>query len=139
MSNSYPVTFVWAAFLGIFGAHRFYLGKIKTGFLMLITLGGLGIWFMVDYIIIGIGSMKDANGEKLVRTGSVGNKIQAVTFLLCHFFGVFGAHRFYLGKNKTGILMLITLGGLGIWWIVDCYISGAGMIADKDDNLTSID
>jgi TM2 domain-containing membrane protein YozV len=35
------------------------------------------------------------------------------------FFGVFGADRFYLGKNKTAILKAITLGGLSLWWFFD--------------------
>ena len=39
-------------FFGIFGAHRFYAGKIGTGFLQLLTIGGLGIWAMIDLLII---------------------------------------------------------------------------------------
>lgn len=48
------------------------------------------------------------------------NKIVAI--LLCFFFGGLGVHRFYLGKIGTGILMLITLGGLGIWALIDFII-----------------
>ena len=49
-------------FLGAFGVHRFYTGKIGTGILMLLTLGGLGIWALIDFIIIVCGSFKDKNG-----------------------------------------------------------------------------
>ena len=48
--------------LGGFGVHRFYVGKIGTGILMLLTLGGLGIWVIVDLIMIAVGSFKDKNG-----------------------------------------------------------------------------
>ena len=49
-------------FLGMFGIHRFYVGKIGTGILMLLTLGGLGIWTLVDFIMLVVGSFKDKNG-----------------------------------------------------------------------------
>jgi len=53
-------------------------------------------------------------------------------FLLCFLFGVFGAHRFYVGKTGTGILQLVTLGGLGIWWMVDLILIIVGAFKDKD-------
>lgn len=46
-------------FLGFFGVHRFYVSKIGTGILMIVTLGGLGIWVLIDFIIILVGSFKD--------------------------------------------------------------------------------
>jgi hypothetical protein len=54
-------------FLGVFGIHRFYVGKIGTGVLMLLTFGGLGIWSLIDFIMIIVGSFKDKNGLKLAR------------------------------------------------------------------------
>jgi len=50
---------------GVFGAHRFYVGKIGTAILMLLTLGGFGIWTVVDLIIIICGDFKDKNGKIL--------------------------------------------------------------------------
>lgn len=56
-------TLLLCFFLGAFGVHRFYVGKIGTGILMLLTLGGLGIWALVDFIIIAVGSFKDKDGR----------------------------------------------------------------------------
>jgi len=55
-------TILLCFFLGTFGIHRFYVGKIGTGILMLITFGGLGIWTLVDFIIIVCGNFKDKDG-----------------------------------------------------------------------------
>jgi TM2 domain-containing membrane protein YozV len=54
------------------------------------------------------------------------------TILLCFFFGGLGIHRFYVGKVGTGLLMLITLGGFGIWIIIDFIIIVTGNFQDKD-------
>ena len=49
-------------FLGALGIHRFYVGKIGTGILQLLTLGGLGIWALIDFIMIVTGNFKDKQG-----------------------------------------------------------------------------
>lgn len=58
-------TLLLCFFLGGFGVHRFYVGKILTGLLMLFTLGGLGIWTLIDFIMIAVGSFKDADGRTI--------------------------------------------------------------------------
>lgn len=57
--------FLLAFFFGFLGAHRFYVGKIGTGFLQLFTLGGLGIWMMIDWILIVCGAFKDKKGRRI--------------------------------------------------------------------------
>ena len=56
-----------AWFLGGLGVHRFYLGKIGTGIAMLFTLGGLGIWALIDFIYAVSGNMKDKEGKVIKR------------------------------------------------------------------------
>jgi len=51
-----------AFFVGELGIHRFYLGKIGTGLIQLFTLGGFGIWALIDFILIVCGSMRDKDG-----------------------------------------------------------------------------
>lgn len=58
--------FLLCFLLGMFGAHRFYVGKIGTGILQLVTFGGLGIWWLIDMVMIIVGAFRDKEGEKLV-------------------------------------------------------------------------
>jgi len=58
-------TTLLAWFLGEFGAHRFYLGKVGTGLLMLFTLGGIGIWALIDFIFAVSGLMTDSQGRRV--------------------------------------------------------------------------
>jgi TM2 domain-containing membrane protein YozV len=55
-------TILLCFFLGAMGVHRFYAGKIGTGLLQLVTLGGLGVWTLVDFIMIVTGNFKDGEG-----------------------------------------------------------------------------
>ena len=49
-------------FLGVIGVHRFYVGKVGTGILQILTLGGVGIWVLIDFIMIVVGSFRDKQG-----------------------------------------------------------------------------
>ena len=56
---------VWCFLFGLIGIHRFYVGKIGTGILQILTLGGLGIWVLIDLIMIIVGAFTDKQGNKL--------------------------------------------------------------------------
>jgi TM2 domain-containing membrane protein YozV len=60
-------TLLLCLFLGGLGVHRFYTGHTVIGIVQLLTLGGCGIWSLVDLIMIAIGSYKDASGNALLK------------------------------------------------------------------------
>jgi TM2 domain-containing membrane protein YozV len=59
--------FLLCFFVGVFGAHRFYVGKVGTAIAMIFTLGGLGIWALIDLIMIVTGSFKDSEGHRITE------------------------------------------------------------------------
>jgi len=62
-------------------------------------------------------------------------KSRLVALFLCWFLGIFGVHRFYLGKIGTGVIMLLTCGGFVIWWLVDLIMILVGVSHDKEGRL----
>ena len=90
---------------GFIGAHRFYYGRPISGTLYFFTLGLLFIGWIVDLFLIP--SMDRAADQRFRGNGKSYN----LTWILLTFLGIFGIHRFYLGKWVTGIIWLLT-GGL---------------------------
>ena len=64
-AKSWVVAYLLSWFLGGFGAHRFYLGKIGSGLGMLFTLGGCGIWSLIDFICLSFNKFTDAENKPL--------------------------------------------------------------------------
>ena len=63
--KSYVVTLLLSFFLGFLGIHRFYTGYIVIGIVQLLTLGGCGIWSLIDYIMLVSNKFKDSQDQPL--------------------------------------------------------------------------
>ena len=100
---------------GFMGAHRFYYGRPVTGTIWFFTLGVFFIGWIVDLFLIP-GMDRDAD-IKYVE-GSVDYNI---AWILLTFLGLFGIHRFYMGKILTGILYLLTGGVFLIGVVYDFW------------------
>lgn len=95
-------------FFGFTGSHRFYYGKPITGILWFCTFGLFFIGWIVDFFLI---PNMEQEAEHRFQDGPYSYNI---TWILMTFFGLFGIHRFYLGRWKTGLLWLCT-GGLFVF------------------------
>jgi TM2 domain-containing membrane protein YozV len=110
---------------GFMGAHRFYYGKPVTGTIWFLTLGLLFIGWIVDlFLIPGM----DRNADRRYVEGPAN---YTVAWILLTFLGVFGLHRFYLGKWITGIIWLLT-GGLLLLGILYDYWTMNEQVATRN-------
>jgi TM2 domain-containing membrane protein YozV len=75
----------------------------------------------------------DSDQEPESREPEVSKRSRGVALGLCFFGGVFGLHRFYLEKPKTAVAMLLTFGGLGVWYLYDLVLIGAGEMRDAEE------
>jgi len=100
---------------GFMGAHRFYYGRQLTGTLYFFTLGLLLVGWIVDLFLIP-GMDRDAD-----RRYVAGPKSYNVSWVLLTFLGIFGVHRFYLGKWLTGLLWLFTGGLFLVGYLYDYW------------------
>jgi TM2 domain-containing membrane protein YozV len=100
---------------GFTGAHRFYYGKPLSGTIWFFTFGLLGIGWLIDvFLIPGM----DRRADFRYRVGRLD---YTVAWVFLTFFGVFGIHRFYLGKWLTGLVYLCTGGLFGFGVLYDLW------------------
>ncbi len=100
---------------GFTGAHRFYYGKPISGTIWLFTGGLFLIGWLVDLFFI---PSMDRKADLRFESGDVD---YSLGWILLTYLGLFGIHRFYMGKIGTGILYLISGGLFGIGWIYDFW------------------
>lgn len=100
---------------GFIGAHRFYYGRPVSGTIYFFTFGLLFIGWFIDLFLI---PKMDREADIRYHAGPIDYNI---AWLLLVFLGLFGVHRFYMGKIGTGILYLLTLGVFGLGYIYDMW------------------
>ena len=104
---------------GMFGLDKAYKGDYVLAVLKLLTLGGLWIWQIYDiYVAAG-----DAGRSWSLDSGSSTTSEKHVILITAIMGGFIGLDRAYKGDGVTGVFKLLTLGGLGIWWLVDVYVA----------------
>ena len=106
-------------FCGFTGSHRFYYGKPISGTIWFFTVGLLFVGWIIDLFLV------PSMARQADRRYVTGPKDYSVAWILLTFLGVFGVHRFYLGKWGTGILYLVTLGIFGIGLVYDFWTLNA--------------
>ncbi|QDT17805.1 TM2 domain-containing protein [Alienimonas californiensis] len=97
------------------GAHRFYYGKPLTGLLWSLTFGLLGVGWVVDFFLM---PRLEAQADRRYTPGPYDYNLTWILNAI-PFLGIFGVHRFYLGKWVTGLIWFFTLGLFGFGWIWD--------------------
>jgi TM2 domain-containing membrane protein YozV len=100
---------------GFTGSHRFYYGKPISGTIWFFTLGLFLIGWIIDFFLI---PSMDRQADLRYRSG---NLSYTVAWTLLTFLGLFGIHRFYLGKWFTGIVYLLSGGILGLGYLYDLW------------------
>jgi TM2 domain-containing membrane protein YozV len=76
-------------------------------------------------------SRYDSAEEPLDEVQQSSERSRSVALILGVLGGVFGFHRFYVGRPKSGVFMALTLGGLGMWWLYDMIMILAGEFQDS--------
>ncbi len=117
------------------------------------------MWVILDVVWIITREFRDNNGRRIARLNSEDRRAyngaqihhapgkvrdattsrcsRAIALILTLLLGFAGAHRFYVGRTGTALAMLFTLGGLGIWWLIDIVIVASGQLKDNEGKWVS--
>lgn len=114
------------------------------------------LWVVLDLVWIGTRDFHDGQGRRIarwsaedtrhyrsavrtprVRDAGTSEASRTIALILVVVVGIFGVHRFYVGRLGSGLGMLFTLGGLGIWWLVDIVRVVTGQLRDSEGKRVS--
>lgn len=115
---------------GFTGAHRFYYGRPITGTIWFFTGGLFLIGWLIDLFLI---PSMDRQADFRFRSGPIDYNI---AWILLTFLGLFGAHRFYMGKWITAVIYLLT-GGLFVFGYLYDMLTLNGQISEKNGELAA--
>lgn len=113
-THSVPLGYILWIF-GFMGAHRFYYGRPVSGTIWFFTLGLFFIGWIVDFFLIP-GMDEEADFKY-----TAGPYDYSLSWILLTFLGVFGVHRFYLGKWVSGVIWLCTGGLFALGLLYDLW------------------
>ena len=117
------------------------------------------MWVILDVVWIVTREFRDSNGRRIARLNSddrraysgaqavgptgksreanTSKQSRAIALIFVLLLGIAGGHRFYVGRTATAFAMLFTIGGLGIWWLIDIVIVASGQLQDSEGKRVS--
>jgi len=128
-SDTHNIVIAYVLWLfGFMGAHRFYLGRPISGTLYFFTLGLFFIGWIIDLVLI---PSMERSADRRYQSGTAS---YSIAWILLTFLGIFGLHRFYLGKWLTGIVYLLT-GGVFLLGVIYDYWTLNEQISERNTRL----
>lgn len=133
MNNSHTKRIGYVLWIfGFMGSHRFFYGKPISGTVWFFTLGLLGIGWIVDLFLI---PAMDEEADLHFKEGFLSYNI---AWVLLVFLGIFGLHRFYMGKILTGVIWLLTGGLFGLGYLYDLWTLNEQIHEINVENINAI-
>jgi TM2 domain-containing membrane protein YozV len=116
LDGSHSITIGYILWIfGFTGSHRFYYGKPISGTIWFLTLGLLGIGWLIDLFLI---PSMERDADLRFEKGIIDYNL---AWILLTFLGLLGIHRIYMGKVFTGLLYMLTGGLFGLGYLYDYW------------------